>query len=414
MSEIKYQVVSQTPTLCLRRGSTKVIKVRLKNVGSETWTTETDQADQLRLSLKMIDEKLDQEFKYRTGKIYWRKTQLTLWERIKYKLDNRLKKTAAPGQNLVMYFQVISKKYATGGWHRVEIAPFVRDQDDIKTSNQARQRFTRVYVRRDDYFWFHLKRTLKLTFSKPGELSSQYENRVFKRANPSEQTGYMPVVMAVWQRVENLPKTIEALKKQTGTKPVLYLWNNNPAVVSKIEKIAAQTKLPIKIYHSAYNIGGFGRFYLARELAKDYVKVLFIDDDQLLAPNTVSSYAHEFEPQSIKGYWAYKFLDQKNYWRKKIIAANQPAEYIGTGGMLVDTAIFSDPRVFKCPKRFWFIEDVWLSFVATHYLGWKSVKTKTTLQIDEDGKDQLNKLIDQKTKMLKYLLKKGWKIDIAD
>lgn len=413
MKSLDYKIVSQTRLRTLKRTATKLIKVKMMNTGSQVWHSVAIKDVSEHLVVKLSGEEPNPDFRYRPGRNQERTDRkFHSVKKIASSSERHPKQRAAPGETVELYLQLIPKKYSTQGWHQVRLQPAIREVADNKVKNTGNNIFTWVYIRSDGYFWFHLKRTMKMKFSKPGQVTSVYENRAYKKQSPSEQSSHMPVVMALWQRIENLPSTVKALKNQNNAKPVLYLWNNNPQIASKVERIAARTTLPIKIYHSQYNIGGFGRFYLAKDIALYYVKILFIDDDQLLAANTVSGFAREFEPQTIKGYWSYKFMDSRNYWRKRVIAAGQNADYIGTGGMLVDAQIFSDTRVFECPKRFWFIEDVWISFVASHYLGWKTSKTKTTLQIEDDGKDQLNKLIDRKTRMLKYLLKKGWKLKL--
>jgi GT2 family glycosyltransferase len=119
--------------------------------------------------------------------------------------------------------------------------------------------------------------------------------------------------MCTWRRPENLPITIQSLLCQKNVRAHLCIWNNNPEISTEIDSIVAQADLPISVIHSETNVGGFGRFYYARELADMYEYIVFIDDDQLLDENALAVLWHEARPKQISGWWAYKFITSWSY-----------------------------------------------------------------------------------------------------
>ena len=102
--------------------------------------------------------------------------------------------------------------------------------------------------------------------------------------------------MCTWRRLARLERTLELLAAQTV--PVeLYVWNNNWREQARVNEAARTAPIPTHVVHSRRNIGGFGRFYLARELASAAGQVVFIDDDQEFSPVVIerlrSTTAHE-------------------------------------------------------------------------------------------------------------------------
>jgi hypothetical protein len=412
MKSIEYVTVSQTKTIFLKRLHTKLARVEFSNVGQENWFNSLLKSKKDHVVLTTGLEQSNPEFKFIYGPTMdTNNRRFIKLDKAKPATNSEEKRTAEPGDKVEFWVYLTPKKFATKGWHKIELFPTLLESPEFIATNRGRPYSTRVYVVPQYFFWFHLKRTLRLMFVKPGRVAGAFENKAFQAINSPELCGYMPVVMAMWQRLEHLPRTIEELEKQIGVRPILYIWNNNPEIRGDIEKSASLAGVPIKVFHSTYNIGGFGRFFLAKMLQDNFKQALFIDDDQILEYDTVQRFAQEFIPHTVKGYWAYNFTTIENYWRKNRAEPEKSAHYVGTGGMLLDLSIFHHPQTFKCPKRYWFVEDLWLCFVASHYLGWSVTRSKTDLEIISDGKDQLNKLIDLKSRMLKYLVdKKKWNI----
>ena len=216
----------------------------------------------------------------------------------------------------------------------------------------------------------------------------------------------LPVILCTWRRIERLPRTIELLAAQDV--PVqLVIWNNNPERAG-VDAAAAAARLPVTVHHSPRNIGGFGRFYLAREAAEaGHRCVIFIDDDQDFGPGTIGELVGHHRPRSLSGWWAFKFPGA-NYSSRVPAVPGEAAAYVGTGGMIVDTSIFSDRRLFRCPRRFWFVEDLWLSYVAQHLVGFDLFKSTAHFELADDGRDQYLSLGHTKWTFLRYLIRQGW------
>ena len=75
---------------------------------------------------------------------------------------------------------------------------------------------------------------------------------------------------------------------------------------------------------------------------------------------------------------------------------------------MADAAIFQDDRLFQCPRRFWFVEDLWLSYVADHLAGFDLFKSTAQFELVEDGRDQYLSLGHTKWAFLCYLIRRGW------
>lgn len=224
----------------------------------------------------------------------------------------------------------------------------------------------------------------------------------------AEEAVVVPVVMCTWRRPEYFPQTLRMLERQQGVSVHLYVWNNNRAIAERLDADAAASAIPVTVRHSDENIGGYGRFYLAKELAAQHPYVVFIDDDQLFGPSTIATLRSEARPRSASGWWAYRFVLPPSYWLRVPVRPGRRAQYLGTCGMIIDTAIFDDPRVFECPDRFWFVEDVWLSYVADYLHRWRLTRSRATFWFIPDTKNQFSGLISDKYEFLRYLTAKGW------
>jgi len=218
----------------------------------------------------------------------------------------------------------------------------------------------------------------------------------------------VPVVMCTWRRPEYFSQTLRLLEKQHDVRIELHVWNNNPAIRDALEADARQSSVAVTFRHSDQNIGGYGRFFLARELAARHPYVVFIDDDQLFGPSTIATLVSEARPRSASGWWAYRFPLPPSYWLRVPARRGRRAQYLGTCGMIIDTSIFEDPRVFECPERFWFVEDLWLSYVADHLHRWRLTRSRARFWFIPDTKNQFAGLVSDKGEFLRYLTEQGW------
>jgi GT2 family glycosyltransferase len=215
----------------------------------------------------------------------------------------------------------------------------------------------------------------------------------------------LPVILCTWRRIERLPRTLEQLAAQDVPVQVC-IWNNSPER-GRVDAAAAAAGLPVSVHHSPRNIGGFGRFYLARQAAEaGHPAVAFIDDDQDFGPQAIGELLSAHRPRSLSGWWAFRFTGS-SYGDRIRAAAGQAASYVGTGGMITDTAIFLDGRLFQCPRRFWFVEDLWLCYVAD-LAGYELFRSPAEFVSAEDEHALYLSLGDTKWRLLRYLTGMGW------
>merc|ERR1712054_204889 len=118
----------------------------------------------------------------------------------------------------------------------------------------------------------------------------------------------------------------------------------------------------------------------------------------------------------IDGYWT------SNPTIKEVIGLKRhdvtSFDYVGTGGALLDaSAMFSD-ILWKCPKQFRDVEDMWLSFVVREHLGYeleRYIPTSELKDLKAGGENhataQWRNLVDKKSAFY-YFLKVGlgWKV----
>ena len=223
------------------------------------------------------------------------------------------------------------------------------------------------------------------------------------------------IIMCTWKRIELLNKTLDLLCNQRNKNFVFYIWNNNTEICNDVDLICNkyEDRLSIVIKHSDKNIGGFGRFIIAKDLIDTYDKVIFIDDDQVFSNLMIDRFLKEFEPNTIKSRWAFRFNNSNYANRYQMLDSNEIVHYCGTGGMIAPTSVFKCDEIYKIPNEFLFVEDLWLCYVANHFLNFnlKSIRSDFIEQI-ADGKDQSTiGFLSVKIKLLEYLINdKKWKI----
>jgi hypothetical protein len=94
-----------------------------------------------------------------------------------------------------------------------------------------------------------------------------------------EQLPSVAVVICVWDRIDRTTNLLRGLAESNGVRADVYLWNNRADAAARLTEglMSCPDSLPrVSLATSQLNIGGFGRFYWARSLAKDYRSVLFI------------------------------------------------------------------------------------------------------------------------------------------
>ena len=223
----------------------------------------------------------------------------------------------------------------------------------------------------------------------------------------------LPVVVCLWKRHHRLSTILGMLARQSVPCD-LYLWNNDATRADAIAATVAGAALAparVVVANSESNIGGFGRFFWARELAPANPFVLFVDDDELLDVESAAAFRAEARPGQIHSAWGFSFTQRRNYWRRQPAAAGEPAKYCGTGGMITDSSIFLDERVFRCPSPYWFCEDIWLSYFASTALGWGLFKSRAEVGWLLDDAAQYPGLHRKKSRFFRLLNARGGWVD---
>ena len=218
-------------------------------------------------------------------------------------------------------------------------------------------------------------------------------------------TRILPVIMCVWKRTEGFEKIIEQLNQQTFKDFKLFVWNNNPELKDEFSKILNKANFNYEIYHSDKNIGGFARFFYAKRIRRnpnmmDYC--VFIDDDQEFGPEILDVFLSEARPNTILSQWGWEFKKMQYYGEDARTERNpgQSLHYAGTGGMVVDMRVFDDDGLFECPSEYWFVEDLWLSFYANHYLKYELIKSSVRMKNGDDVHSLYKVVKDVKKPML--------------
>lgn len=224
----------------------------------------------------------------------------------------------------------------------------------------------------------------------------------------------LAVILSTYRRLENLPKTYKSLASQSNSNFDLYICDNSgndPHLLNTTKKNSHNFNhnVFIKEYNNEYSI--FGRFFLAKDLAeKGYKMIVFIDDDQIIPESFVKDCYDQYEEGVIKSFYAH-FIEG-DYWKKQEVNHYEEANYAGGGGLLCNAKIFLDEIFFKCPKEYYILDDLWLSYYALKIANIKIKKLSTPIKFIVDDKATARGLKAVKREFSnKYIIGNG-KIDI--
>lgn len=206
---------------------------------------------------------------------------------------------------------------------------------------------------------------------------------------PTKSTKILPVIMCVWRRLEGFEKTIRQLNEQTHKDFKLFVWNNNLELSDKFSEILKLSNFDYELYNSEQNIGGFARFILAKKIRRNPNLMdfcVFIDDDQDFGGEILETFISESRSNTILSQWGWEFV-KLQYYGKDARKERNPGEtlhYAGTGGMVVDMRVFDSEGLYDCPEKYWFVEDLWLSFYSNKYLNFELLKSAVKMKNGDD------------------------------
>jgi hypothetical protein len=246
-----------------------------------------------------------------------------------------------------------------------------------------------------------------------GSLSEEYPPETMRYVLLREPDR-IPVVMCTWKRIHRVPRILEMLAQQDPP-AALYIWNNNWRRRSEIDSLLARSPIPVQSVHCRRNIGSFARFYLARDLAPQHDALVFVDDDQNFGSSMIADQLASFAPRTLAGWWAFTYrAGARSYAeRDRVEAPLATADYVGVGGLVADSTIFTEPTLFRCPRRYWFVDDIWLSFYASHFMGWQLRRSHAEFSFEPDTLDMDLTLAATKARMFRYLKRRGWNVAAA-
>lgn len=239
------------------------------------------------------------------------------------------------------------------------------------------------------------------------------------------------VVMCCWKRIQNLEYQVRMLNNQSVAKKIhFHLVNNNQDNIKILDEKVYEFKKKYKnitLYLSHYDnkYSCFQRFIYIKDniLKKTLINyVIIIDDDQYYDKYWVEKMYNIRSPRSIKGQWT-KIFSNNNYW-SEINRTRKYVDYVGPGGSIIDTSIFNEmSKIWDIPNDLpenispYFIDDIWLSFIAYKYYSWElqysflpEYKTFNVKNSDSKKQALCDTLYKEKQKFFDYLIKKGWNL----
>ncbi|MFJ3489263.1 glycosyltransferase family 2 protein [Leifsonia aquatica] len=227
---------------------------------------------------------------------------------------------------------------------------------------------------------------------------------VLRHGGPAE----IAVVMCLWNRRDRIDAVLTQLDGQRGLRVKLILWNNRPSDDAHYrERIAAYSAhgslAEVSFISSRVNVGGLGRFFVARRLRTEGYRGPFVmlDDDQDVGETLVTDLVSASGPHIIAGYWAWTMAG--DYWARTPAEPGDRVSYVGTGGCACDIDIVADLSFFtELPRYFAFLEDIWMCGYARHR-GWVLRKVDTPIEFVLDETNQHHTLAERKAEFYRYL-----------
>jgi glycosyltransferase involved in cell wall biosynthesis len=298
----------------------------------------------------------------------------------------------------------------------------VRRENSLTTIVPERSKIREKYINRYKKWHDDAKKLFieypptQRKFSIPERMMIKDKINLYNIHKLNSDSDLIPIIMCTWRRLDGFRQIVHQLNSQNFKKFKLFVWNNNIELSMQFENELKEADFQYEIHHSEKNIGGFGRFYYASKIRRkpgfiDFC--IFIDDDQTFGDNLVETLFSEKRPYTISSQWGWRFNGTNYYTNRVNVDPGGEIHYAGTGGMISDMRVFEDDYLFNCPEEFWFVEDLWLSYYATHVHGYKLLKSSAKMKNGDDDHSLYKIVKDLKTPMLNYLIEKNnWNIFI--
>lgn len=218
------------------------------------------------------------------------------------------------------------------------------------------------------------------------------------------------LILCTYRRLTNMPKILKKISSQTNKNFDLYISNNadgkDSKLISYFSKYGSDLFINVFIKNHNNKYKQFSRFYLARDLAKQgYKKIIFFDDDEVLPSSFIQDCYDQYDEDCIKSFYAHKFSD--DYWKKERLRMGELGNYAGTGGLVCSSKIFLDEDFFKCPEKYYIIDDLWLSYYVLNFTNYEIKLLNTEIQFIHDDKATFTNIVELKREFCnEYILKK--------
>lgn len=283
------------------------------------------------------------------------------------------------------------------------------------------------------------KFVLSKTRTQPYSLNKPVNQTVYKKKIPKagitmltreflDSSPRVDIVILNWQRRQNIKKILESLSKQTYKKFNVHISNGDIPKHDRLVQTASyfvnEFNMNIMVRPDGNDLFAFRRLIVAKELAEAGSDIImFIDDDIDIPSDYVEMCLSQYEPKTYGSGFAWSIYNKgADYYkdRTRQDSNDYKIHYCGTGVSVIDAKIFLNKELTdlkKMPRGALKIEDLWLSFIAQHRLGYK-LKYIDMPGVVINGGDRvaLYKAVAKedydKADFLRDLVKMGWKIPL--
>lgn len=218
------------------------------------------------------------------------------------------------------------------------------------------------------------------------------------------------ICLCVYKRVDRLPELLKQLKEQTYQDFKVNIWNNSRNEID----CSNLGKKRVRIYGGNGNIGSQARFRIIPNTLGN--PIIFLDDDLSLEKDFVEYYYKKYQEHGkncILGWFSKIFKTNGEYEELEfLLPEGREADYIGTGGMILDREIFDKELTLQdIPERYSKAEDLYLSMIARVKYDMRLYSIKPKCSIIRDRFDQHVNLRDYKKEAFLFMRKGGyWKL----
>lgn len=197
----------------------------------------------------------------------------------------------------------------------------------------------------------------------------------------------LTLIILTFARARCLPLQLQKLAAQTyAGKWEIILWNNNPSIADEVQAAArAIENVPLTCITTSTNYLGRARF-AAAELARGRL-LMFCDDDILPGERFIERFVWSYDtygPRVVLCGSAHRFIDavgdKKPTSRRLDLDDPFDADihYAHGSNLLTSLDLFRQAAKVAVPRpEYFLIDDLWLSFVWTSYLGVRLLKIRS-------------------------------------